>query len=902
MGDSRPDPDALLERVRREDEHSRRARLKIFFGASAGVGKTYAMLTEAHERRRAGVDVVAALVETHGRSETRALLEGLESLPLRSIEHRGTTVSELDLDAVLARRPALALVDELAHTNAPGSRHRKRWQDVLELLDAGIDVYTTLNVQHVESLIDVVAQVTGVDVRETVPDSVLERADEIELVDLPPDDLLQRLREGKVYLPEQAGRAAQGFFRKGNLIALRELALRQTAQRVDAQMESYRRAEGIADPWAVRERILVAIGDARHGLRLVRAARRMAVALKAEWIVAHVETPGQVRESRADRDALVDVMGLAEDLGAESVMPGGLRVADEILHLARDRHVSRILVGKPGRPWGAWLPWATVPRLVQGSGEIDVNVLAGEEEGEPLRRPRTEPVPPSWRGHLGALPVVAVSTLVVWTMHRHFDLSNLAMVYLLGVTVVAVAFGRGPAILAAVLSVGLFDFFFVPPRFTFGVADAQYVITFGVMLVVAIVIGTLAARTRDQALAARAREKRTAALYQLSRELSAGRTTPALLESAVACIRDVFGARAAILRPGERDRLAPAAGDAGLFQEGDHELGVAQWTFDHAQPAGLGTDTLPASRALHLPLIASGAALGVLSVRPTDAVRVTDPDRLQLLLTFANQTAVALERAQLAERAETARVDAEAERARNALLSSVSHDLRTPLAVITGSATALRDGAATMPEVVRRELSETIADEATRLNRLVGELLDMTRLESGKLPLRREWHSLEEIAGGVIVRLERSAPGRRVELSAAAGLPMVQVDEVLIGQAIHHLLENAIDLSPATTTVEVGIVREGDALVVEVADRGPGLPPGEESRVFEKFYRGPASRERRGAGLGLTICRGIVEAHGGEVSASARPGGGATFRIRLPVGDPAPAVDRGPDHEAAERA
>ena len=506
MNDTRPDPDALLARVRSEDEQSRRARLKVFLGASAGVGKTYAMLVEAHERRRAGVDVIVGLVETHGRSETAVLLEGLDPMPRRSAEHRGALLTEFDLDTALARRPGLVLVDELAHTNAPGSRHRKRWQDVLELLDAGIDVYTTLNVQHVESLIDVVAQVTGVTVRETVPDSVLDRADEVELVDLPPDDLLQRLREGKVYVPEQAGRALEGFFRKGNLIALRELALRQTAQRVDAQMESYRRAAGIAEPWTVRERILVCIGDAARGLRLVRAARRIAVAMKAEWVVVHVETPGQLRESRADRDALVDVLGLAEDLGAETIILTGLRVADEVLHFARERHVSRIVVGRPRRlPWLAWWPGTLINQLARGTENIDLHVMSGEDAPSAPAARRPPAVPVRWREYAGALPVVAASTAIAWVMEGRFTLSNLSMVYLLGVTVTALAFGRGPAIFASVLSVALFDFCFVPPFFQFGVSDTQYLVTFLVMLVVAVVIGTLTARTRDQAQAARAR-------------------------------------------------------------------------------------------------------------------------------------------------------------------------------------------------------------------------------------------------------------------------------------------------------------------------------------------------------------------------------------------------------------
>ena len=891
----RPDPDALLERVRREDELSGRARLKIFLGASAGVGKTYTMLVEAHERRRAGVDVVVGVVQTHGRFETAALLDGLEVLPPIERAHRDTALSEFDIDGLLRRRPALVLVDELAHTNAPGSRHRKRWQDVEELLDSGIDVYSTLNVQHVESLVDVVAQITGVTVRETVPDSILDRADEVELVDLPPDDLLQRLREGKVYQGPEADRAAKNFFRKGNLIALRELALRQTALRVDAQMESYRRAAGIAAPWAVGERILVCLGNPDDGVRLVRAARRMAAAFRAEWIVAHVETPGHLNGSNKQRDAIIDVMSLAEELGAESTILTGLRVSDELLSFARDRHVTRIVLGKPaGRGWRAWLPSSLSATLLRRSGELDVHVLAGAQEtDEP--GPRGEPAPPRpvrWRGYASALPVVLLSSLFATLLVEAIDLSDIAMLYLLGVIVVASAFGRGPAILTAFLSVMSFDFNFVPPRFTFAVSDTRYLITFVVMLAVAIVIGTLAARLREQALSARQRERRTSALYQLSRELSSRRSIPDLLESALSRVRDVFDAQAAILLPSSTGRLSVSAGDGELLSAADRQVGVAQWAFDHAQPAGLGTNTLPASLAMHLPLIGSGEALGVLSVRPLEAAAITAPDRLALLQMFANQTAVALERAQLATAAAGARVDAETERARNALLSSVSHDLRTPLAVITGAATGLRDSGQDMSASTRWELADTIAEEGQRLNRLVGELLDMTRLESGALTIHREWHIVEDVVSGVIVRLERIHPGRRVELVAAHDLPLVALDEVLFGQAVHNLVENALRLSPAELPVEVSLRRDGDVLVLEVADRGSGLVPGEESRVFEKFYRGVAARDQRGTGLGLTIARGIMQAHGGEVSAHARPGGGAIFRIELPlVGDP-PVVER----------
>jgi two-component system sensor histidine kinase KdpD len=894
---TRPDPDALLERLRAEETLARRAKLKIFFGASAGVGKTFAMLVEAHERRREGTDVSVGVVETHGRRETEALIEGLEILPRRSVEYRGTRLVDFDLDRALARRPGLLLLDELAHTNAPESRHNRRWQDVLELLDAGIDVYTTLNVQHVESLNDVVAQITGITVRETVPDSVLERADEVELVDLPPDDLLQRLREGKVYVPDQAARAREAFFRKGNLIALRELALRQTAQRVDAQMESYRRSQGIEEAWPVRERILVCIGDPENGVRLVRAVRRMAVALKAEWIVAHVETPAQARQGRVVRDHLVDLMGLAEDLGAETAMLTGLRVSDEILAFARSRNVSRLVVGKPHRPWWQELMFgSTVSALVRGSGDLDVYVMRGEEDEEAPVRVPAPPQPVRWRGYAGSVPILIGCTAVGFAMNLHVDLSNLAMVYLLGVVVAATAFGSGPAILTAVLGVTIFDFVFVPPRFTLAVSDSQYVVTFGVMLVVAVVIGTLTARMREQIAAARARALRSAALYQFSRDLSGRRGLHDLTDSAATRVAEIFESKVSILLPREGGRVEPASGDLTLFGQGDHERGVAQWAFDHGQAAGLGTPTLPGAAALHLPLPGSTDVVGVLAVRPGDPRRLRDPERIQLLRTFANQIALAIERARLAEQAERTRVEVETERTRSAMLSSVSHDLRTPLAAILGAATSLRDDGDRIPPDTRRELADTIAEEAASLNRLAGNLLDVTRLEAGALAVHRDWHSLAEIVGVVLGRLESRLADRRVELDLPADLPLVPLDDVLFGQLVTNLLENALRYTPAGSPIEISARVKGEELRFEVADRGPGIPPGEEERIFDKFHRLSSPTDRAGAGLGLTICRGIAEAHGGRIVVENRPEGGARFRVTLPVKTDPPAVA----HEAIE--
>ena len=893
MSDQRPDPDELLRRIREQEEREHRAKLKIFFGASAGVGKTYAMLVEAHERRRAGVDVVAGVVETHGRSETAALLEGLESLPQRPVEYRGATLREFDLDAALARRPGLLLLDELAHTNAPGSRHAKRWLDVEELLNAGIDVYTTLNVQHVESLYDVVAQITGVAVREIVPDSILERADEIELVDLPPDDLLQRLREGRVYIPEQATRAAEHFFKKGNLIALRELALRVTADRVDQQMESYRRDHAIRDTWAVGGRILVGLGEPKAGLRLIRAASRMAARLQAEWLVVHVETPGEFAPTGAARDHLVDLMGYAEELGAETAMLTGTRIAEQMLAYARERNVSRIIVGKPSRTgWLRVLRGSLMDALLAGSGGIDVFVMSGESE-EDERPPVPAPaLRPSLRAsnYAQSLLAVAVCSGIAWIVHLRLPPANLPMIYLLGIMAVAMRLGRGPAVLASVLSVAAFDFFFVPPRLAFRVSDTQYVLTFAGMLLVALVISTMASRLRQQTDAARQREHRTAALYVLSRELSSLRETQELLRAVLRRVADVFGSRGVILLPDSGGQLSVAAGESSVLGEAGHDQGVAQWVFDHAQPAGAGTQTLPAAGALFLPLLGAREAVGVLGIVPDDPGRVLTRDRFRLAETFASQVALSLERAQLAEQAERTHVLVESERTRSLLLSSVSHDLRTPLSVITGAASSLLADGAPLPAAVRRELAETIAEEAQRLNRLVGNLLDMTRLESGAMPVRREWHSLEEVVGSALGRLESRLQGREVTVRLAPGLPLVQLDDVLIEQALYNLVENALKYTPPGSPIEMGAALGDGALRIEVADRGPGLPPGQEESVFEKFYRGRREGDPSGVGLGLSICRGIIEAHGGTVSAMNREGGGAVFRVTLPQRERPPAV------------
>ena len=888
MSNDRPDPEALLARVKAEEARQHRGKLKIFLGAAAGVGKTYSMLEAVREQKADGVDTVVGYVETHGRAETDALLQGLEILPARMVDYRGTALRELDLDAALARRPALILVDELAHTNAAGLRHAKRWQDVVELLDAGIDVYTTVNVQHLETLNDVVAKITGVVVRETVPDSVFEQADEIELIDLPPDELLERFKDGKVYIPEQAQEAVKNFFRKGNLIALRELALRRTAERVDAQMRVYMHEHAIGKAWPTVERLLVCISPGPESARLVRAAKRMADRLGAPWVAAYVETPAQLRLPAEVRDRVTQTLRLAEQLGAETVRLPGEKMSEAILGFAHDRNVTKIVVGKPRRRlWTRILIGSIVDALVQGSGDIDIYVISAEREqhGAPPAPRARRAIPSDWAPYGWATAVVALATGAAWLTLPFFELANLVMVYLLGIVVVATRYGQGPSLVASILSVAALDFFFVPPVFTFAVSDVRYLFTFVVMLVVGLVTSGLAARIRTQAEAARLREQRTAALYAMSRELASTRGVDQLLIIAMRHISEVFRSQVVVLLPGAGGALVCA--DGGQFALDSNELGVGKWVHEHHQPAGLGTSTLPGAAALYLPLQAPRGPVGVLGIRPADPHSLDAPDQLHQLETFANQTALAIERAQLADEAQQAQVRMETERLRNSLLSSVSHDLRTPLATITGAATTMLENGAKLNDRTRQGLLESVREEADRLNRLVQNLLEMTRLESGALQLRKEWHPLEEVIGAALGRLGKELADRRVDTRVPPDLPLVPIDDVLIEQVLVNLLDNAVKYTPGGSPIRIIATSTGEAITVEVADHGPGLPRGEEDRVFEKFYRGMPGG--RGAGLGLAICQGIVKAHGGNIWAQNLPEGGVAFLFTLPLAGKPPA-------------
>lgn len=888
--EKRPDPDALLRRVTAEEERKRRAKLKIFFGFAPGVGKTFSMLESARRLAEQGVDVVVGCVETHGRRETEALVEGLEVLPRRVVSYRSARLEELDLEAALERRPRVLLVDELAHTNAPGVRHAKRYQDVLDLLDAGIEVHTTLNVQHVESLNDVVAQVTQVRVRETVPDAILDRADEIELVDLPPEELLERLREGKVYVPEQATRAARHFFQRGNLLALRELALRRTADRVDADVQAYREEHAIERTWAAAERILVCVGPSPASARVIRGARRMAAGLRAPWIAAYVETTLSAPLSPEDAERLDAHLRLAESLGGEIARLSGDRISEAILSHALKHDVTRIVVGKPTHPrLRDRLRGSLLDEIVRGSGDIDVHVISGDSAEGTLaaRPPRIEPLVPTL-DYAWSVLLVVVATGFAALLRTALALPDLVVLYLAVIILVAGRFGRGPSLLAAVLSVASYDFFFVPPFYTFAVSDGRHALTFLIMFATGLFIGGQTRRIRQQEQHARERERRTAALYALSRELGSAlderRTAGILVEH----MRDVFGCGVALLVPGPEAGSLRELASAGAVAIGPAEEGVAKWVLEHGRSAGRGTDTLPGARVVCLPLRARADVLGVVLLAQPEG-RTLDLGERDLLDAFIRQAALALERARLAEEAKTAALKARSEEMRSSLLSAVSHDLRTPLAVITGAATTLRDDSTTLVKPHERELLETLCEEAERLEHLVSNLLDMTRMESGGFRVQREWVPLDEIVGSALARTEPRLGGRPIETMLDEALPLLSVDPVLFEQVFVNLLENVAKYTPAGSPVEIAARPAGVHAVVEVRDRGPGIPRGTEERIFEKFFRG-VHVGIGGVGLGLPICRSIVEAHGGTITAENRSGGGATFRILLPLLEGAPSV------------
>ncbi len=873
-----------------DTDDAARGRLKIFFGATAGVGKTYAMLEAARASHAAGSDVVIGYVEPHARLATQRLLTGLEQLPLLDVDYRGILREELDLDAALVRRPGILVVDELAHSNLadgrPKQRHPKRWQDVEEILAAGIDVWSTVNVQHLESLNDVVAGITGVRQRETMPDRIFDQADDVQLIDLPARDLLARLHAGKVYSVQHASPATRQYFREPNLSALRELALRRTAARVGAEARPHNERGRVSQPWLARDRFLVAVAPDDQAEQIIRVGKRFADALDAEWLVVSVETPAMLKLGEAARNRRVDVLRLAESLGAKTVTLDGPTVCDALVGYARLRNITRIVVGAPRRP-GFWnlLRRSAATRLVRTGGGFDVSVVArrAAPPGGPRRSETATARGPNWTIYWAALGVSLACTAVAEVMYPYFALTNLVMIYLLGATIAALKLGRGPASAVAVANVLAFDFFFVPPRYSFAVADLQYVVTFGVMLAVALIIATLVANVRAQTRVAGARERRTALLYAMSRELVSTRALEDLAGVTVKHVAETFASRAVVLLPDANGRLrhpasAPMAGSlAGA------DLSVAQWVYDNNAPAGLGTGTLPGTSAQYLPLKAARHVLGVLALEPMQRRRLLLPEQRHLLETFAAQIALALERARLQEEAEQARVTAETEGIRNTLLASISHDLRTPLAVITSASSALSDPSMTYEPEARRSLSAQIEGKSKEMAEIISNVLELMRLESGQLSLRRDAVMIEDLVNPALQRLRTRLHDHPVEVHVPPELPPVHVDGSLVLQVFTNLLENVVKYTPGGTRVSITVGLDGVFLRISVDDNGPGLPQGDHERLFAKFQRGRDESSAGGAGLGLSICRAIVAAHGGQIDASQRAAGGARFSFTLPV-------------------
>ena len=888
-GPERKDPDQLLNELARREASLRRGRLKIFFGASAGVGKTYAMLESARAARAAGLDLAVGYVEPHGRVETERLLSGLEQLPLLEVVHRGGLKRrEFDLDAALKRRPAILLVDELAHTNVEGEpkpRHAKRWQDIEELLAAGISVWSTLNVQHLESLNDVVAGITGIRQQETIPDRIFDQADEVELIDLSPSDLLARLKAGKVYTAAQAEAALERFFREPNLLALRELALRRTADRVDAAAREFVQ-ERRSKPWLARDRFLVAVALDDQAEQLVRVGKRFADALDAEWMVVTVETPRMLKLGEAARNRRIDILRFAESLGAQTVTLSGPSASAALSEYAKLRNITRVVVGEPKRfGFTSWLRPSTAAKLVQSNGGFDVSMIARRGDA-PLQAKRGGGAirrDVDWRPYWLGFGITVAATLMALAMYPYFALTNIVMLYLLGTTVAALRLGRGAATVTAVANILAFDFFYVPPRYSFAVSDLQYLVTFGVMLVVALVIANLAANVRAQTRVAGARERRTALLYLMTRELAATQDLQDLARVAIKHVAETFASRAVILVPDGNGRLhypKSAPLPASLKRA---DLSIAQWAFDHATPAGLGTDTLLGAPAQYLPLKATRGTLGVLAVEPLQKRRLLLPEQRHLIETFAGQVALAMERSELAEEAENARITAQTESLRNTLLASISHDLRTPLSVIAGAASALNDPKMAFDAQARRVLTESIDAKAREMSDIISNVLELMRLESGEITLKRDWQALEDLASAALERARERLAAHRIENSLAADLPPVWVDGPLIVQVLMNLLENAAKHTPGGTLVRISADVDGGFVRVYVDDNGPGFPQGDPELMFAKFHRGRDEGNLGGAGLGLTICRAIVNAHGGSIRAEERSGGGARIRFTLPM-------------------
>ena len=885
--EQRPSPEALLEAARREE--SRAGKLKIFVGAAPGVGKTYEMLQSAHAKRKAGIDVVVGVVETHGRIETEALLTGLEVLPRKRFEYKDQILEEMDLDALIARRPQIALVDELAHTNVSGSRHPKRYLDVEELLSHGIDVYTAVNIQHIESLNDVVAQITHVRVRETVPDSVFDRADAIELIDLTPDDLIQRLKEGKVYVPKQAERALEHYFSPGNLTALRELALRRTAERVDEQLLTHMQANAIAGPWAAGERILVCLSEDPRAAGLVRTAKRVADRLHAPWTAISIETRRSLQLTDEQRDRLADTMRLAEALGGEAItIPGvGRRIADDVIGFAQANNVTQIIIGKSTRSW--WfelIRGSVVHDLVRRAGNISVSVIAGDAQpvGKTAVQTAARPEPFNPRPYLMALLFVAIGLGAAELIRPVFGIENVDLVFLTAVVSVAVRYGLWPSLAASVAASLSYNFFFLPPVYTFTITDPTNVAAFFFFMLIAILVSNVAARVRSQADTAIGRVRTTESLYAFSRKLAGTATLDDVLWATAYQAALMLKVRVVLLLP-EEGVLTVKAGYPPEDELDKADLAAANWAWGNDRAAGRGADTLPGAKRLFLPMRTGRGPIGVIGIDDDKTGPLLTPDQRRLLDALMDQGALAIERVLLVEDMDRVKRTVESDRLRSALLTSISHDLKTPLASVLGAASTMRDLASGLSDAEKRDLLATVIDESERLNRFIANLLDMTKLESGAIVPNTALHDVGEIVGSVLRRASKILGGHRVSLELAADLPMLQLDAVLFEQVLFNLLDNAAKYAPTDTTISIRSLRERDFVCLQIIDEGDGIPPAELESVFDKFYRAQkGDHVRPGTGLGLAISRGFVEAMHGTILAGNRTDrSGAVLTIRLPI-------------------
>lgn len=916
----RPDPDALLKTLDEAARQAVRGKLRVYFGSSAGVGKTYAMLVAARAQAAQGDSVLAGIVETHGRRETASLLEGMPVLPLKEVAYRGHVLKEFDLDGTLAARPGLVLVDELAHSNAPGSRHAKRWQDIQELLSAGIDVWTTLNVQHLDSLNEAVSSITGVRVWETVPDEVFDAADEVILVDLSADELLRRLKEGKVYLPEQARHATRNFFRKGNLIALRELALRRTADHVDDDVQAYRRDRAIEPVWRTREAVVACIGPGMDAEYVIRSAHRLSQQLECDLHVVTIDTPRAAPTPQAEQDRMQRSLALADSLGARTETLAGGDMVDAVVRYVRRHNITKAIVGRTGAtglqrlrlsvsalltmaitPGWLWRRHSFADMLAAGCPEIDIIRLGapplpasaapgrdpltlGRRAGQSADERNARPL----IGYAWALCYCAAATGLSMLAFPVLHQTNIVMLFLLAVVGVALRHGRGPAALASVVSVALFDFFFVQPLASFAVSDVQYLLTFGVLLSVGLLIGQLTAGLRLQAQVSVKREADARSLYEFARELSSALLPEQIVTLASAFVHATFGSRCALYILGLDDRLklaSPAAADMPPL-----ESALAQWVYDHGQPAGAGTTTLSNSELLYLPLKAPMRTRGVLALAAPRRTLFNHPDSRRQIEAYATLIAIALERLHYVEVAQQALVSMESERLRNSLLAAVSHDLRTPLTSLIGMTDTLtRQQSALPPDV--QDTIHAMRDQAQRMHALVVNLLDMARLQSRDTPLRLEWQSIEELVGASLAAMREPLAAHRVTVASLSQLPLVECDGVLIERVLCNLLENAAKYTPPGSTLHLHAAVHDDELRVAVSDNGPGVAPGAERRIFEKFTRGERESATPGVGLGLAVCEAIISAHHGRIWVEHTPGlaSGAQFVFSLPLGTP-PAI------------